>query len=1194
MPVMYSSFHVDPPLSPPEISGPTYSNNSTASLLLRRSSEPLGGVSTTSPEARNDLAGAKPDFMLLKSTTEPRSPRRLNICGFSPLPPIIASPICTPTASQSSQSRSESFFTSADTKDNTSVDTSASSCSSLRVLFTPSTPTWIATPPTPPSKSVRRSNTSPRRRSIFKSLSPSASFPASMHPHGKRNVNKALKRSYSLPTFSYHLGPLSFSPTNFMCEDNAEGSDALSTSPIDNPFDATFSVLDGLPGPDNTLRSKDHSGPYSNVFRLSTNSTLGEEESTVCDKSGACTPDEPSPDGSWSDHSIEDIWEIERHKDTLRKYHALKELLATEVNYLVDLKALVTVYLRNLPTLAARPLSTSSTFGRASSSFATGPWIYSYTQLQATALSSSATLPDTQNMPSSVSASVQLPAKINSRYLFSDSELDSLTRNAEEILQLHEHFVRELRAILDPLGFTVGHFSDDHGHSHLAKLDDAIRAVSTKFATEASRFNAYQSFCAGHPEAMDIIRKGFQQFPLELDAFEHRCATMVSDMLEAGSKPAASEPKHASSVGSDSPTNQSQNLNVDDRKRAMSSSSLDGGVRPTRPRSGLLVTKDSVVFPSESRREKATPRIAFTDYMIKPIQRICKYPLLLDQLLPSKALRTLGRNIDAQSDVDVIVESAAQAMRHVATCVDEARHRQEIAIQSALILSRICLGSALTYTSSSVQVLTPEFLASLGNCLLSGSLDLMYYHPSRPLNQSSSIKAKYFGAFLYTGGYLILVKVSKGKKYEPKHWFSLVDFEVSDVEDDGSLLPCSFRLSSGERHFELAAACQREKDAWLNSIRESLTHVPTWLNEPTPSFKFDDKGELLPGSDDGNAETPMGLSTIRSIPELGHTSDAEFSEPFFASLRGHGKSKKKRTGHETPPPSKQDIPPPPSRRSSSTSVKAIFLPMGSDHETVLIRRSSPAARLQVDQELQDVISQSILTARSYAFSHEVELFQAPKTTRSGFSRSNSAIGMAGMARLSKHESVRVPRRRTTESLDGLLNRGSSPLNKSISSGGRNLKKLSLSSIDYEVPTLPAESTVSPCPSPPSSQSSSRVTSLLVTESNPPVFEVPAALLSSEHLPMKTRSFVRNVRGIFHLRPVSPVSVIVSHPSQSSVPLSAPLSGQPVTHYNVLHRWTIRRRARSVHDEPRNSAAIFDDTKKAFSIASSRTNAPLST
>ena len=222
-----------------------------------------------------------------------------------------------------------------------------------------------------------------------------------------------------------------------------------------------------------------------------------------------------------------------------------------------------------------------------------------------------------------------------------------------------------------------------------------------------------------------------------------------------------------------------------------------------------------------------------------------------------------------------------------------------------------------------------------------------------------------------------------------------------------AMLPCSIRLSSGEQHFELAAACKQEKDSWLRSINESLTHAPVWTQEPTPSFKFDGKGELLPGSDDG--QSPSGFSTIRSIPVLGNTSETELSEPFFASLRGHVGSKKKRRGCE--------VPHPPSRRSSSNSVKTIFSPINSDTEIIVIRRSSPTARLQVDQELQDVISQSCLTARSYAFTHEQELFQAPKANRLGFSRSNSGMSMAGMGRLSKHESIRVPRRRTTESFD---------------------------------------------------------------------------------------------------------------------------------------------------------------------------------
>lgn len=407
-----------------------------------------------------------------------------------------------------------------------------------------------------------------------------------------------------------------------------------------------------------------------------------------------------------------------------------------------------------------------------------------------------------------------------------------------------------------------------------------------------------------------------------------------------------------------------------------------------------------------------------------------------------------------------------------------------------------------------------------------------------------------------------------------------------------AMLPCSFKLSSGENHFELAAACQREKDEWLSSIHKALKHTASWSNEPTPSYKFDVKGELLPESDDGLSEYPSLLTTIRSIPEGGNASDLESSEPFFASLRGSTKPKRKRTGYETPPIFRQDLPPGPSRRSSSTSVKAIFSPMASDTETVVIRRSSQIARIQVDQELQDVISQSCLTARSYAYSHEVELFQAPKTTRSGSARSNSAIGMASMGRLSKHESVRVPRRRTTDSSESAVSRGASILN-GATVGKRSANKLTITALspeEYNNSVQIQDLAPSPLPSPPSSMSSSsrdRVSSLRVSESSQPNVPVSSASSTRENTPLTPRSFVRNVRGLFHFRPISPVSpisVIVSHPSRNSI--------HPAEHHlaplNAIHRWTkdsLRRRPRSVHDEPINDEALAfddDDPEKRYS------------
>jgi hypothetical protein len=65
-------------------------------------------------------------------------------------------------------------------------------------------------------------------------------------------------------------------------------------------------------------------------------------------------------------------------------------------------------------------------------------------------------------------------------------------------------------------------------------------------------------------------------------------------------------------------------------------------------------------------------------------------------------------------------------------------------------------------------------------------MDVIHHYVDKIPGSSGTVKAKYLGSFLYMGGYLILVKVSKGKVYEPRHWFSLAGFELVDVsEEDG-------------------------------------------------------------------------------------------------------------------------------------------------------------------------------------------------------------------------------------------------------------------------------------------------------------------------------------------------------------------------------------------------------------------------
>ncbi|KAJ7590870.1 hypothetical protein C8J56DRAFT_934097 [Mycena floridula] len=892
--------------------------------VLASPARPLQSIYDRRSSSRFELAIRPPASNETGATLAPASPqgpskphRRPTIQGFLPLPPISASPICTPTISTSSRTLSSpgDRGTSDCTEEYTTAPTTPSE-NNPRLL----SPTWISTPPTPPPKLFRRSVTCIAQPSSPSNLSPSETFPPPLS--GRRSSPP--KRRASVPNL-----PVGHS-----------GKWRAKVPETKDPLRTTFGV-----------------------------------QSRSIFSHNVITHDEQSPEL--------DLWTCEKQKDDLRKYHAFLELLSTEVSYLQDLRILNMVFLRNLPSLTSRT-PVSSTFGRSSASV-------SFTHL-----------PPYDALQPLTAIHPKPKEKAAARLLFSASEIDLLTRNTNEILDSHEHFVEELGIALEPLGFSVDiqtsetlAVSEDVQRRRIDNIDAAISIISTKFATEASRFSSYETFCAQHSQAIDVVRRIQYQHPIEWDAYENRCSSLISNLLNPD------QPESETSPGPDVPAAKAT-LSAKDRKRTSSLSSLEGFRNRNRSK-----TKD---LGADGKSEKSTRRLALLDYMIKPIQRICKYPLLLDQLATGKIITALS---PSRTDVNVVVESAALAMRHVVSLVDEARHRQEVSLQSSLILSRMCATIRLKSTSgsnsSSIQVLTPSFLSSLGICLLAGSLDVMHNQASSP--SSATAVAKYLGAFLYLGGYLVLVKVGKGKVYDPRHWFKLADFDVVDVGEQDAMLPFSFRLSCPGHDFEIAASCQREKTAWLSAIHESLLHPNSsvaWINEPVSSLQVDGKGDLIPSNLDGPFETIHALPTIQSIPEManGDTADASESatDPMAPILRP--------PKTDTPSKVEQNGP---SRRSSTTSVKAVFS-TAVDPDTILIRRSTPSARSQVDLGLEDVISEPCITARSYATSHEEALFQAPHISRSAFGpKTSGGLGITKSRLINRHESVRVPRRRSNPS-----------------------------------------------------------------------------------------------------------------------------------------------------------------------------------
>lgn len=512
-------------------------------------------------------------------------------------------------------------------------------------------------------------------------------------------------------------------------------------------------------------------------------------------------------------------------------------------------------------------------------------------------------------------------------------------------------------------------------------------------------------------------------------------------------------------------------------------------IAPSSSTSTLTVTGGtaSPVSPATAPATANQPRLKLLDYLIKPIQRICRYPLLLDQLKrdresssrQSATDTTLGTSVEGEVDEQAegdLAERAGRVMRGVLALVDKASEREAHVTRAMVIATRMvhtapspssatasasatgspaasassCSGGHSASQPDSIDrqhTLTPEFVASLGPCILAGALDVVH-HPAG--------RAKYLGVFLYGGGYIILAKVTKGgKAYEPRHWFSLASFEMFDLEDedskflgvfslvgrfiDGVLvsIPFSFHLLGSGQHIQLAASCQAEKLIWIHGIQDALASLPRWTLEPYPSFHTDgDKSTaaLTPATEESSLEWAGTLPTIQSLNESEHTEHHSDAPSAPSPSRKHRPlSRLDSFG----PTAFRDQPSAAfvalSRRSSSHSVKAFFSPMTNIEPPpsfVRIVRPSSQVRAQVDQGLQDIFSEKCLAARAQAQMRDEELFPKKRVVSNGsgggvggsgsgsggMTRSSSGLSITsamGLAAKKRYDSVIVSRRKSS-------------------------------------------------------------------------------------------------------------------------------------------------------------------------------------
>ncbi|KAF8476504.1 hypothetical protein JB92DRAFT_2838140 [Gautieria morchelliformis] len=570
-----------------------------------------------------------------------------------------------------------------------------------------------------------------------------------------------------------------------------------------------------------------------------------------------------------------------------------------------------------------------------------------------------------------------------------------LSQEASKLLALHEQFLPAIRNATSLVA---------DGTSPVRNIDVAVGQVAELFIKEASTFDLYQRFCAAQPDTLRLLHP--VQSRAEWAVFEQRCAAGGGEVAEpellgqlkedksvelndsAGglsgailnaapastmtttvscrpptrkavpSRTLSRLPSAFKAYASSSATSRDQDLHSTIRRHSCDSLAAvfgASGLGNVKHKSGTVTPPSESSSPSSSAWP-STPssRLRFHDYLIKPVQRICKYPLMLEGL-HSKTHGELA---------DPAVSMAVESMRAVATRVDEARRQKESAARSALIIYRIELH----------PIVTTEFIRSLGDCLLAGSLDVVHHHHILdPV--TTPVRVRYLGAFLYLGGYLLLVKVDKGKVYRIKHWFSLAPFELVDIPQDAALVPCSFRLSYFDHHFEIAAACQREKDLWMRAINEARSTLPTRTCEPVSSLQMVQVDPSAPPGDLDGADQPALLTGYPSSSSI-----SDQPNP-LAVLRLS------------------------TRTSASNPTVRIF--SLTDDSSILLRRSSGTNRIFVDRGLVDVLSELVASMRKQAQAREEILFPPPHS-----SDASQTISIAAKNRLTTRGSMLVARPRT--------------------------------------------------------------------------------------------------------------------------------------------------------------------------------------
>jgi hypothetical protein len=219
------------------------------------------------------------------------------------------------------------------------------------------------------------------------------------------------------------------------------------------------------------------------------------------------------------------------------------------------------------------------------------------------------------------------------------------------------------------------------------------------------------------------------------------------------------------------------------------------------------------VVASENNREAGSKKaLSFPDLLIKPIQRVCKYPLLFDDLCRHTPVYD---DPEAHAELEKALFRLQETIREVNKAKDDPRTRRLIEItwqlQDRLIFQEQTISRALVFRL-------------LGHVSLCGVLHIAFQTPE------PRVKGQYMVCVLYKSCLVLATSSRFQTQYTVVASIGLANASIEE-SDNGRGVQCHTAMHTWKLVFEhnhrlhelvLSACSSTEEEIWVTQIRERI------------------------------------------------------------------------------------------------------------------------------------------------------------------------------------------------------------------------------------------------------------------------------------------------------------------------------------------------------------------------------------